>query len=154
MKVTGMILTWNESLAVGHPVIDHDHHEFVDLLAQVTQAGDEDFPALFAALTTHVTEHFAREDELMREHNFFAYPVHRMEHERVLAWIQSLKATVDAGNLGPARTAVAEELPEWFLQHRNTMDLVTAGHIRQATGGGGGGGGDHSHGRCCGGCGG
>lgn len=35
-----------------------------------------------------------------------------------------------AGDLAWARDYVAAVLPEWFLNHRNTMDLVTANFAR------------------------
>lgn len=75
----------------------------------------------------HNREHFAREEVAMQAAGFPPYPVHKQEHEQVLAWLENLTNAMEGGiEPATARRAVEEEIPAWFLRHIQTMDSVTA----------------------------
>lgn len=126
------MMEWSDDLAVGVAFIDHDHEEFVTLLAAAVEASDADFPAAFATLGRHTREHFAREEALMDETGFFATAVHKGEHARALGEMDRFARHLERGNLAFVRAYVAERLPDWFLQHRSTMDQATAAFARQS----------------------
>lgn len=119
-------MQWTDDLKVGVDFIDADHKEFVELLEAATTASDAAFPAAFAALGQHTRAHFAREEALMDETGFFATAVHKGEHARALAEFERFAGHLEKGNLAFVRAYVAERLPDWFTQHRNTMDQATA----------------------------
>lgn len=79
------------------------------------------------ALLDHTREHFAREEAAMEESGFPAYPAHKAEHDRVL---EELKAEARAfqvrGDAARLSTYLRETVPTWFVQHIQTMDLVTS----------------------------
>jgi len=79
------------------------------------------------ALREHTAAHFGREDEAMRRTLFPAFPVHHAEHIRVLAElddeIRRFRETGDAARLS---AWVLGDVPAWFVNHIETMDLVTA----------------------------
>ncbi len=127
-------LTWDDSLKVGNAVMDTDHQEFVELLAACGSADDAEFPALFAALATHLREHLLHEEELMRQYGFPPYPIHKHEHDRVRLELEGIEKRLAAGNLPLARGYVREALPDWFIAHKNTMDSATAGWIKMKGG--------------------
>ena len=81
-----------------------------------------------ALLAVHTREHFLREETLMREEGFPAYPVHKAEHDRVLAEMDA-EARIFREKGDGVRLAryLFETLPAWFLNHIRTMDAVTAG---------------------------
>ncbi len=116
--------------------MNQTHREEVDLinrLGGLLRPADQDQPdrdALTQALAqwvNHTREHFQRENQLMREYGFPAYPMHSGEHTRVLALIESLqKDWLEQGDAGPLRQFLFEEWPRWFDQHVNSMDAVTA----------------------------
>ncbi|HYD31646.1 MAG TPA: hemerythrin domain-containing protein [Azospirillaceae bacterium] len=124
-------LTWSDDLNVGVDVIDEDHRVTVEQLGALLAADDATFPALFDAFVEHLAEHFGREEELMQKTGFFAYGCHSGEHTRVLGEMRGLLAAAKSGRLAMARAYVAEAVPDWFLNHRNTMDLVTANFLQQ-----------------------
>jgi len=78
-------------------------------------------------LAVHTREHFLREEAMMREARFPAYPVHKLEHDRVLAEMdaeaRAFRARGDAARLS---RYLLEALPTWFMNHIRTMDVVTA----------------------------
>lgn len=121
-------MQWTEDMRVGVDFIDADHEEFITLLNATVAAPDGDFPTAFRALVRHTREHFARENALMDATSFFASTIHKGEHTRVLAEMEHFANHLANGNIACARAYVAERLPDWFVQHRNTMDQATAVH--------------------------
>ena len=122
-------LTWDDSLKVGNATIDADHKETVELLATCAAAEDADFRALFAGFATHLREHLAREEGLMQQYGFPATPIHKHEHDRVRLELEGIEKRLAAGNLQLARGYIREMVPEWFVNHKNTMDSATAAWI-------------------------
>jgi hemerythrin len=123
---------WTDALKVGNEVIDTDHEVFVAEINAAIAASDEDFPTHFAELVEHTRAHFAREESIMDATGFFATGIHKAEHQRVLAEVARVADRLEAGDATFARRYVAEHLPAWFRQHRDTMDLATASFARQA----------------------
>jgi len=81
-------------------------------------------------LFEHTRRHFAEEERLMQETRFPPYPMHKSEHDQVLA---NMAAQIERWQYG--RDAVAtrdwlgKAVGDWFITHVSTMDLVTAGFI-------------------------
>ncbi|MEI6558179.1 MAG: hemerythrin domain-containing protein [Rhodospirillaceae bacterium] len=131
-----MALAWSDDLKVDNEVMDADHEALFGLLARFEGAEGESWVAVFDELAHHLTEHFERENELMRRHDFFAYHCHHGEHESVLADVRKALATAKAGDLAPARSYLDDVIGPWFLNHRNTMDWVTAQYLKGISPGG------------------
>ncbi len=92
--------------------------------------GAEQVDAITAALENwlnHSRAHFERENELMREFGFPAFPVHSGEHEAALARLDNLiEAWKDNPDIDQLARFVLEQWPQWFENHVNTMDMMTA----------------------------
>lgn len=115
--------------------MNRDHAEFVELrkelLGSLTrQAADTEVDVLLDELLRHTRQHFAEEERLMQAAQFPPYPMHKTEHDRVLADMESRVAQWrqqrDAGAL---RRYAEEALGDWFIGHVGMMDLVTAKFI-------------------------
>lgn len=128
---TLQILAWDSSLEVGNAIIDSDHKETVELVAKAFTATDAELPALFAAFAEHLRDHLAREEDLMREYGFPPYQIHFGEHERVRRELDGIAQRLARGNLALVRGYLTEVVPDWFVNHKNTMDSATAAWIRQ-----------------------
>lgn len=130
MTAVSYPLTWHDDLNVGLDVMDEDHRALFVLLNRIhedkVQEHGKAFVTLFAELVHHLEEHFGREDELMRRHGFFAYHCHHGEHEHVLERVRTLHDEAKAGQPEGAQLFLDREIVPWFIQHRNTMDLVTS----------------------------
>lgn len=127
-------LVWDDSLKVGNDVIDHDHKETVEMLAELAAADDAAFPAVFARFTQHLREHLAREEDLMRQYGFPPFQIHKHEHDRVRLELEGIEKRLAAGNLMLARGYATQAVPDWFVNHKNTMDSATAAWIRSQGG--------------------
>lgn len=125
-------ITWSDELKRGLDFQDEDHEEAVKLMNALQGCSDDELPALFEQLFTHTKEHLARENALMERIGFFAIPMHKGEHDRVLAEMQAFNERLDAGDIAAVRHYVQDTVPNWFLGHLNSMDTITAQFARQA----------------------
>ncbi len=112
--------------ATGNGMIDDDHADFERLLETVKKQDDAALSGGLADLRKHMAEHFEREQNLMRETGFPMVMIHRNEHQRVLAWTDSVIIALERGDTEFVRHFLNVELPQWFVQHAATMDTATA----------------------------
>lgn len=113
-----------------------DHREAVtmvnDLLAAIAETDADKVTSLFQAFIQHNTEHFGREEAEMIKCNFPPYDCHKGEHERVLAELHEMQSQWQASqDFNLLQTYLSDTVVNWFLNHLNTMDTVTAGFIRR-----------------------
>ncbi len=116
--------------------VNADHREEGRLLNEVAEAvaalsgGRGDAAAVeraLDALRDHTAAHFGREDEAMRRTFFPAFPVHHAEHVRVLAELDDeIRRFRETGDAARLTAWVLGDVPAWFVDHIQTMDLVTA----------------------------
>ena len=122
-------LPWSEGLALGLPVMDETHKEFVELLARAEAADDASLPAVWEELVAHTADHFRREDQWMLATGFAAGNCHSSHHKVVLQVLRDGLAKAASGDLAPARQ-MTRELAGWFPQHAQSMDAALALHLR------------------------
>jgi len=122
-------LQWSESLALGLPFMDDTHQEFVELLALVVQASDDDLLKTWQTLIEHTDEHFEREDQWMQNTRFSSSNCHSMQHKVILQVMREGDKRGCNGELDVVRQ-MARELGTWFPQHAQSMDAALALHLR------------------------
>ncbi len=97
-------------------------------------AGEDCQPAMAAAITSklkawhrHTKEHFERENQLMQEHGFPAFAVHSQAHQTALERLEQVVHEWEENRkLEALHDYCFKVWPDWFLQHVQTMDFVTA----------------------------
>ena len=91
------------------------------------KASAEVIDVLFDEFVKDVKEHFSFEQQLMEKYNFFAYPMHRAEHDRVLYELQSLeKVWKEERDIEALKNYLEKNFVPWIINHVQTMDTVTA----------------------------
>lgn len=79
----------------------------------------------------HTIEHFRGEEVQMQEKNFPPYAFHKSEHDNALQKMnlvfEQWQKSQDVQGL---KQYFIEELPQWFIQHINSMDTVTASFLK------------------------
>ncbi|RCX32236.1 bacteriohemerythrin [Thioalbus denitrificans] len=123
--------------SVGLEPIDAEHAQAVELMDRVRQALEHTPDRVqehLCRLTGFLLSHFQREELLMREHGFFAFPLHKAEHLRVLEGLERARGQLERGDVETARGYLQETLPEWFHNHILTMDRVTGRCLLEAIG--------------------
>ncbi|WP_457642315.1 bacteriohemerythrin [Persephonella sp.] len=82
---------------------------------------------LFDDFLNDVKEHFSFEQNLMEKYGFFAYPMHRGEHDRVLYELNSIeKLWKEKRNPETLKDYLENQFAPWIINHVQTMDTVTA----------------------------
>ena len=116
------------------------HENEIDLINEIDQLatdcvkGTADINDLADKLDeyiTHVKEHFAYEEKLMREYSFPSYDMHQMSHEMFLADLQyATKHWKEFGDLNKIVSFVRRS-PEWIETHIDSVDGPTAEYIER-----------------------
>lgn len=119
------VIRWGEPLRLGIGFVDRDHEEAVAAINRLAAAESAERLPLARRFAEHCAAHFGREEAMMEATGFFALEPHRGEHHRVLAELADVLAALEAGESCDEYFAVT--LPQWFLEHRATMDYVTSG---------------------------
>lgn len=96
-------LIWREAYETGHPLIDAEHRQLIDLANEAFDASfgmEKDASALEAALgrlLSHAEMHFAHEEKLLAEHGFKNFSSHQAAHQALLARARAIQADIEAG---------------------------------------------------------
>lgn len=115
--------------------MNEDHRHFTDITNRLEALLDDEDSAAEAItaqleqLLEHCREHFGREEKQMLLYVFPPYLVHKGEHERVLAELESVVARWRQSQERDPVIRYVGLLPEWFAGHIATMDTVTANYI-------------------------
>lgn len=115
--------------------MNRDHAEFIELRKELLgllarQAADIEVDAVLDELLRHTRQHFAEEERLMQAAQFPPYPVHKTEHDRVLADLENRIAQWRHQRDAEALRHFAQvALADWFVDHVGMMDFVTAKFI-------------------------
>ena len=70
-----------------------------------------------------VEEHFAFEERLMKKYDFFAFIPHKMEHDKIINELYSLRNKDNEF----IKKYINERFIPWLHQHIETIDTVTGG---------------------------
>ncbi|WP_297888848.1 hemerythrin family protein [Sulfurihydrogenibium sp.] len=90
----------------------------------------EELVKVFEEFLNDVVNHFSFENSLMSEYNFFAYPMHRGEHDRVLFELKSLeKLLKENKDVETLKDYLVNNFKPWIVNHVKTMDTVTAMYL-------------------------
>lgn len=121
------MIEWNDSLATGHEMVDHDHQQLIKSLNELEVAlqqgaSEEHLLEILSFLICYANEHFAREEALMervqcpvRAGNCQAHAKLRV---RLGEWVQLLKKP---GAPEHARM-IYTELSAWITDHILKID--------------------------------
>ncbi len=118
-------MQWHDGLLLGYAPMDHTHEEFVQCVAALQRASDEDLPAALAAFAEHARRHFGEEDRWMEQSQFPARECHIDEHAAVLKSVGEVQALLAQGNTEVCRR-LAQELANWFPGHADYLDSALA----------------------------
>lgn len=130
VDATGADLGWSDALALGDPLFDDLHREFVDLIAALAHADAASMAAAVDDAIAHTQAHFRQETTLMQLHAFPPIHCHDTEHAKVLEVMLAVRERVAAGETDYGRT-LATALMEWLHVHVPTMDFVLAAWLRE-----------------------
>ncbi|WP_340690865.1 hemerythrin family protein [Hydrogenobacter thermophilus] len=111
--------------------LHEDEIEIINELYEACQKGNmERIDELMDLLLYDIEDHFLTEEELMREAEFFAYPMHKAEHDgmrkEVKALMESWKKNREAQEIS---NFIKDRLVPWLMLHIARWDSTTAIHL-------------------------
>ena len=108
--------------------LHEDELELINELHQACQEGNADVvDQLLQLLIQDIEDHFTTEEELMREAEFFAYPMHKAEHDSMRKRIgELLERWRKHKEPKEVQKFIEEELVSWLLLHIARWDATTA----------------------------
>ncbi len=75
----------------------------------------------------HTRAHFLREEENMQRYQYLPRKAHREEHDKFLTEMNAAHDQwKNTQNISALKLYFLVQVPAWFMQHLNSMDLVTA----------------------------
>jgi len=98
--------------------------EYINALFSALE-NDKNVEKKYEEFLQDVKEHFSFEENLMQKYNFFAYVPHKMEHDRILNELESLKERLNDREY--VKSYLKNTFIPWLENHVNTIDTVTAG---------------------------
>lgn len=117
---------WKDSYSVGIKTLDEDHKKLLSLINNLHSAvhyytGEEFERAALNELIDYTKFHFAKEEELMKKHEFPEYESHKREHEQMAAKAQKMVERYENDALG-AMEEISTFLRDWLINHINDTD--------------------------------
>lgn len=121
-----MKLEWDESLTVGHPLIDAQHRQLFDLIVELDRSpelhleGDRAY-ALLGTLSDYVKNHFSDEERWMQEVGYPDLEAHREEHAQFVDRnLDNARELLCHGSMSKAD--LVHHLTQWLLTHIKGSD--------------------------------
>jgi len=85
---------------------------------------------IFKVVHFDIEDHFSTEEQMMEESKFFAYPIHKAEHDTMRSKIKKLQASWDAHkDPQEIQEFLEDEFKHWITLHISRWDSETAMHI-------------------------
>ena len=116
---------WTDHYLLGFGEMDATHREFVQVVAVLLAAPDEEFLAALDNFIEHAQSHFGAEDQWMTETNFPPAECHIDEHAAVLKSAYEVRERVVLEDYSVGRSFAAE-LQRWFPGHADYLDSALA----------------------------
>ena len=121
-------ITWTEDFSVGVERLDAQHRQLFRMINQLiakphTTTRSETVSDLLTDMTKYAQEHFATEEDLMRQHNYPHFEKHIFQHRAFR------KKTVDFCSatmldLVVVPEAILRYLRDWLVEHILKTDMA------------------------------
>ena len=122
------LITWTDSLSVGHDAIDSDHKAFIELVGFLSDFNLESgegglvFESALSILEEYVFGHFFREECAMKKGEYRHYVNHKRQHdafrEKVIGIIKEYRNGVTS-----AVASLPSLVSQWLLHHIAHEDM-------------------------------
>jgi len=129
-------LTWQNKFSVGIDEIDHDHKILFDLVGQFHDAyamgkGEQALEMLFQILLDYTTNHFSREEEMMRHFGYPGLEDHMKSHEDLKNEVEGLHTRFMNGDRGQICLDILGFLNNWLTFHILETDMAYQKYFSQ-----------------------
>ena len=133
-----MAFTWTAALETGHPVIDSQHNELIDMVNKLISACQQGMAAdkvgsTVDFLVAYTKKHFADEEALQQKSNYPDYANHRASHATFVQVITDLSAELkQTGSTPTVINKIIRNVGDWLVTHIQQQDVKMATHVKNA----------------------
>jgi len=115
------LMTWSDQLSVNIKQVDSQHMKLVELLNSFHDSmkmgkGKEAMGKTFADLLDYTAYHFSAEEDLLKKHDYPAFPGHKKEHEALTKKVTELNQRFSRGDLAITIDTMTF-LKNWLSDH-------------------------------------
>jgi hemerythrin-like metal-binding protein len=120
------IIDWTAEFELGIPDIDTEHRELIALINELhADIGDTtpsaDIVLRLQEIYRQIADHFAHEEQHMRDSRYMSYAEHKEDHEILLDDLRDIIKQVETVGRYPEER-LAADLKYWFSGHFRTHD--------------------------------
>jgi len=125
-----LVPEWDESMAIGHTLIDAQHKWLFALAKEALQPDVEKARGVILKLYRYTQVHFAKEEAMMKEADYPLLPEHVEQHEFLLDKVCAMSESMTTD------PSVLEELPallaRWLKDHIHCYDRACAPFVKMS----------------------
>lgn len=120
--------TWNESLAIGIPLLDCQHQQLLDQMDTLVEAmdkqkGKQEIKSILVFLKMYVNNHFNYEESCMNLHKCPVACNNQNAHEKFMKTLTDINQQLDNQQpLNLINIRVKKDLVDWFVNHIKLID--------------------------------
>ncbi len=108
-----------------------DIAESANRLYEALRKGEvESVGKLMDEMIFDIVDHFEMEEEMMKDAEFFGYPMHKAEHDQMRKELEELRKEWEMSkDVQKVKHFLEEKLVPWLKLHVAQWDSITAAHI-------------------------
>ena len=129
-----MRIEWNASVQVGHPQVDSEHKQIVDmynkLVDERASGAEVDLGESLIFLANYVKTHFDSEEGLMTEAGYPGHGDHHAAHDALLADVEHRVQAFLSGEDADVDELVSF-LRDWLINHIQGHDAAFVGWLQE-----------------------
>lgn len=119
-------IQWSKAYSVNIQKIDQQHQQLVSYINELHEAMSQGkskqvLGDILGKLTKYTVEHFGLEEELMQEHHFPDYQLHKFSHNDFVNKISQAQKDFESGKL-LISVDVMNFLKDWLISHIMGVD--------------------------------
>jgi hemerythrin len=121
------LFEWDEQYSVGSTLMDEHHKRLFDIINRLHAAMTEGKGAnivcdVLKELVDYTKYHFSEEEKMMAEIGYPNLEMHRIQHEKFISDIESIKGEVEKGVEFLAAIKVLRSTQSWLQNHILKVD--------------------------------
>ncbi len=128
---------WDDSLAIGVPLLDEQHKALVQRLNEVSAAveacqGEQEILRTLGFLSEYADFHFSSEEKHMTEHDFPGLENQKAKHQEFMGVLKNLEQDfTEEGSTRALAESVNTFLLNWLTDHIRGLDHQFAGFLAE-----------------------
>ncbi len=120
IEVSMKFLNWDESFTTGIESIDNEHNRAAEIINELYLLKDSNERSHILELLKEFyqlnVDHFANEENLMKQYKIFNYFSHKAQHDRLLRIIRELLVDFESNKIGLSEQML-NLFKDWMINH-------------------------------------